>query len=83
MESFVVVWRINVPNYYREKKMLEEPVISDVEVWDTIRYLDPDLDARTSPQDRKTSNRGATIFALGAAMLMFCVIALVLHMRGL
>jgi hypothetical protein len=75
--------RNDVPSYDRRKRRLEDLPLSDLEVWRVIQYLDPDLDRQGDTLQQKRSVGGATIIALAAAALIVCVVAVVLHMRGL
>lgn len=58
-----------------QKRAIDEEIISSEEVWETIRYLDPDL-------RRKKGDLIGIIALLWAVALLF-VIGLALHQRGL
>lgn len=64
-----------MPRHNLQKRAIDEDVISSEEVWETIRYLDPDL-------GRKKGDLIGIIALLWVVALLF-VIGLALHQRGL
>jgi hypothetical protein len=57
------------------KKAKDEETLSDQEIWQTIRYLDPDL------KDKATD--GGVIITLLALFAIVCVVVAVFYSRGL
>jgi hypothetical protein len=64
-----------VPRDYEQKEANDSEIISDREVWSTIRYLDPE-------SDHTDSNIAATIAVLSIVCTL-CVVIVLLHLRGL
>jgi hypothetical protein len=64
-----------MPRQNLQKRAIDEEIISSEEVWETIRYLDPDL-------GRKKGDLIGIIALLWVVALLF-VIGLALHQRGL
>ena len=61
--------------FNEQKKVQDQKTPSDEEVWTAIRYLDIEI-------DEKSTTRNALI-ALTAALLIICVTVLELRLRGL
>jgi hypothetical protein len=64
-----------------ERRTYKEPTSSH-EVWNKIRYLDPDVQQVQARSQFKESNRLGIVAVLFAAILL-CVIALALYLRGI
>jgi hypothetical protein len=58
----------------RQKKNNDEENVSELEIWSTIRYRDPDTKA-------KASNVEATVTLI--AIFSICLACIVLHLCGL
>jgi hypothetical protein len=58
-----------------DKQAKNEEIISDEEIWRTIRYLDPDVKDEASDT--------AVIIPLLALFAIVCVVVAVLYSRGL
>jgi hypothetical protein len=57
------------------KNAQDEEILSDQEIWWTIRYLDPDVKDKAA--------NGAVIVTLLALVATVCIVVAVLYSRGL
>jgi hypothetical protein len=64
-----------MPRHNEHKEANDSEIISDGEIWSAIRYLDPE-------SDHKECDIAATVAVL-ALVLMFGIVIVMLHLRGL
>jgi hypothetical protein len=68
-------WRLNMEKNTGDKQAKDEEIISDQEIWQTIRYLDPDAKDEASGRE--------VIIPLLAVFAIVCAVVAVLYSRGL